>query len=160
MRSQSVSDGPDRGRVLGGDVRLQQVGPRLDGEIGTGEAARAGRDALVDLVAVPESAVLVGQQDEPAVGVDAGVASRVLQQHEREQRGRHRLVGHQLVHHPREPHRLPGEVGAQQVGARARRIARREGEVGDLAHHLEPVRQVRRRRDPELVPPVNVSVLG
>ena len=46
----------------------------------------------------------------------------------------------------------PGDVGAQRGRARARRIPRREGEVGDLAHHCEPGRQVRRRRHPELGP--------
>ena len=44
---------------------------------------------LGDLVAVPPAPVLVGQQHQPAVRVDPGVAARVLQQHQREQRVEH-----------------------------------------------------------------------
>ena len=52
-------------------------------------------ERLGDLVEVPPGAVLVGQQHEPPVVVDPGVAARVLEQQQREQGPQHRLVGAQ-----------------------------------------------------------------
>ena len=55
--------------------------------------------------------------------VDAALAARVVQQHQREQPDRLGLVGHQRDERAPEPDRLAGERAAQQVGARARRVA-------------------------------------
>ena len=76
------------------------------------------RERLGDLVVVPPRAVLVGEQDEPAGRVDPGVATRVLEQQEREEGLQHRLVGALGEGDPHEPHGLAGEVGAHQVRAR------------------------------------------
>ena len=74
--------------VLGGDRRLQPVA--------AGRRRRGERAALLDLAGVPQRAVLVGEQDEPPLGVDARVAARVVEQHQRQQAARLGPAGHQL----------------------------------------------------------------
>jgi hypothetical protein len=51
---------------------------------------------LVDQLAVPELAVLIGQQDEVPARADAGGSPGLDQQHEGEQSHDLRLVGHEL----------------------------------------------------------------
>ena len=82
-------------------------------------------------------AVLVGEQHELAV-TEPGLATRVVEQHHREQAVRLGLVGHQLDERPAEPQRLRREVGPAAV-------ALVEDEVHDGEHGGEPVgEQVRR----------------
>ena len=58
----------------------------------------------------PPCAVLVGEADHPLVGPGAGVTSGVGQQHEGEQSGRFRFVGHQFDEHAAEADRFLAEV--------------------------------------------------
>ena len=80
-----------RRRVLGRHERLQPValGERR-GDVRRHPVQQ--RDRLGDLVVVPARPVLVGQEHEAAGGVGAGVAPRVLEEQQREQRLQHRLV--------------------------------------------------------------------
>ena len=103
--------------MAGRDRRLELVGPGPAERLGALEHA----EALVDRARVPERAVLVGEQDELAVGADARVAARVLQQHQRQQPERLGLVGHQHAEELREPDRLAAEVAADERLARGRR---------------------------------------
>ena len=88
------------------------------------------RDALGDQVGAPETAVLLGQRHEAAVGARPGVASCVVEQEEGEQPGNLRVIGRgrQL---PRQPDRLCGEVEVAAVSL-----------VEDQVEHLEHGAQV------------------
>ena len=81
MRDQSVASQVRRGRVHGGDGGLEPV------RAGRADALRPGQLglALGDAAAVPAGPVLVLQQDQLALGAEAGAAAAVLQQHEGEQ---------------------------------------------------------------------------
>ena len=76
----------------GGDGSLQGVGPR------SGRRERFLHPALSlgDGVAIPAGAILVLQEDQIALGVGAGQAPGVVQQHQGEQTVGLRLVGQQL----------------------------------------------------------------
>ena len=74
-------------------------------------------DGLGDVVVVPAGAVLVGEQHEAPVA-HAGVAARVLEQHQGEQRHQRRLVGAQAQHDAHQPDRLGG--GRRRAAGRAR----------------------------------------
>ena len=80
----------------------------------SGAAVGGERAALLDLVRVPQRAVLVGEQHEPPVGVDARVAARVVEQHQREQPARLARLGHQLDQQPAEPDRLGAQLAAHE----------------------------------------------
>ena len=112
--------GARRGRVLGRDPRLHGVRRRQRADRAGQHRLRQQRQRLVDLVAPPAAAVLVGEQHQRAVVVDPRVASRVLEQHQREQRDQRRLARSQREHDPDQPDRLPGQLGPQQVRARCR----------------------------------------
>ncbi len=77
---------------------------------------------LLDHRAVPAAAVLVIEQHELAIRTGTGVASRVGQQHQREQPGDLPLGGQQPAQDPCQPDGLLGEVEALQVRARAGRV--------------------------------------
>ena len=77
---------------------------------------------LGDLAVLPAAAVLVGEEDQPAVGTDACLAPGVLEQLERQQRGEGRVLGAQRPHRARQPQRLAGQVGAQQVADLRREV--------------------------------------
>ena len=96
---------------------------------------------------VPEPAVLVGQQDEPAALVEPGVAAGVVEQHQRQKPERLRLVGHEQDEHLREPDRLLAEIGA-----RRRPVALVEDQVQDREHRAEALRQQVIGRDAERNP--------
>src|SRR4051812_34645618 len=53
------------------------------------------RATLLDLVEIPESPILIGEQNEPAIRRDPGVAARVLEEKEGVQPVRLGLVGHE-----------------------------------------------------------------
>ena len=97
-------------QMQGRDRRLQDVRP-----------APAERQSAVepgssrgDLLSVPERPVLIGEEDDAAVG-EACLAAGVVHQHQRQQPVHLRLVGHQLGERPPEPDRLGGEVDAAAV---------------------------------------------
>ena len=99
--------------VQRGDRRLDDVGPAAAQR----ERAVEHRAALRDLLGVPARRVLVGEQHELAV-VEARVAARVVQQHQRQQAVDLGLVGHQLGERAAEPQRL---VGRARCGRRSPR---------------------------------------
>ena len=94
-------------------------------------------------------AVLVGEQHDLAVGADASLAARVVQQHQREQAERLRLVGHQHGEQLREPDRLVAELVADRRAAAARGVALVEDEVEDGEHRAQPLGQQVVGRDAE-----------
>src|SRR5439155_120506 len=67
--------------VNGGNGRLQRVGT----EAARWRSAFGERDALGDLVAVPQGAILLLQQDQVSVARDSRSAARLVQQHQRQQ---------------------------------------------------------------------------
>ena len=62
-----------------------------------------------------------------------------MEEHQREQAERLRLVGHQDGEQLREPDRLLAEVGADVLAAAARRVALVEDEIQDGEHRAKPL---------------------
>lgn len=85
-----------------GDGRLELI--RADRSAREGEGDQ--RDALVDLGAVPQGAVLFVEADQFARRVGAGGTARVGQQHEGEQPRDLAVAGQQRPHGPGQPDRL------------------------------------------------------
>ena len=100
-----------------GDRGLQLVGPGAAQAQGAVELGAA----LGQRAGVPARAVLVGQRDVAPVAADAGVAARVVDEHERQQAGGLGVVGHQLREQAPEADRLGAQLGAHE--ARRRRCA-------------------------------------
>ncbi len=84
-------------------------------------------DAFGDLVAVPERAILVVEQDEFSVGRGAGGAARLLQQHEAEQ-ARDLGFGKKLEQEPAEADGFVTECCAGGIGG----VALVEDEIDDV----------------------------
>ena len=99
---------------------------------------------LLDPSAVPQRAVLVLEEHERAVCVDPSLPPRVVQQHQREQPVRFRLVRHQHREDLPEPDRLLAELAA-----RRRPVALVEDQVDDGQNRPQPLRQQVVRRDAE-----------
>jgi hypothetical protein len=99
--------------------------------------------------AVPRRAVLLLQRDERAVCRDAGVAPRVLQQHQCQQSEHLRLVRHQLREQPAEAQRLVTDIAAHERLPTTRGVALVEDEIDDTQHRRQPVRELCVRGHPE-----------
>ena len=118
-----------------------------------GERAFEQLPAFVDLVLVPERAVLVVEQDELAAA-EAGGAARVVDEHEREQGVRFGFVGHQLDQGAAEADRVCGQVDAAAAPALV------EDQVDDREHGVEPLGQQVVGRDGKRYAGVADLVLG
>jgi hypothetical protein len=121
--------------VLGCDRRLQRVGPRRRG-------GRGKRRALLDLVRMPERAVLLLEQHQSTLLVHAGVTARVVQQHEREETARLTLVGHEREQHPSEPDRLVAQLPPHDGVRAGGQVALVEDQVQRGEYRAQPVRQL------------------
>src|SRR4051812_5659174 len=116
----------------GGDRSLQRV---------SAEAARVHRflkhcHSFRDLLAVPERAVLIFQQDQlTGLGGSRGAAG-FLEQHQSKQPNGFRLwlkFGQQ----PAQSNRLAGQLDPRYLSARRSRVTLVEDEVDDLKHRAE-----------------------
>ena len=145
MRGQSVASG--RGAIA---CSAAISACTRYGAPGAVDVWRQQLECLRDLLGVPARPVLVGQQHQPPVD-HPGVASRVLQQHQREQTVEVGAAGQQLAEQPGQPDRLGGEVGAHQVRPRRRRVAGGEREVGDVGGAPDPRLERGPRRHLELL---------
>ena len=81
------------------------------------------RRTLVDLCAVPARSVLLLEQHDLAGPIEAALASRVVQQHEREQSLRLGVSRQQLDQHAPEPDRLLTQIVPHQPIAEAGGVA-------------------------------------
>ena len=142
--------------MQGRDRRLQDVRPAPAERQGALEP----RSSRSDLLGVPERPVLIGEEDDAAVG-EACLAAGVVHQHQRQQPVHLRLVGHQLCERVPEPDRLGGEVDAAAVAlvedqvddgedrgqALGEQMIRRdaEGDAGGLDLPLRPQQPLRHR---------------
>ena len=134
------SDQPPVAAVLGvqpSDLGLQEVGPVAAQTPGALERGATG----LDLGAVPQCAILLGEQHELAVA-QSRIAARVVQEHQRQQAEHLGLVRHQLAERDAQPDRLRRELAATVV-------ARVEDQVHDRQHRCEAVGQQVGRRHPE-----------
>ena len=131
--------------MLGGDRRLQGVGTGRGGRRRQGSGSQG--DALVDLARVPQRPVLVLEQDEIAVRAQAGIAARVVQQHQRQQARHLGLVRHQRRQDAAEPDRLVAQLAAHERVGAGREIALVEDQVESRQHRAQPIRQVIAARD-------------
>jgi hypothetical protein len=89
-----------------GDRRLDRVGP---GRTGAERALDEGA-SLRDLRVIPQGAVLALEAHERPLGVLSGVASRIVQKHEREEPARFGAPGQELVQQPSEADRLGAQL--------------------------------------------------
>ncbi len=108
-----------------------------------GEPTIERRQSFGEAGRVPPRAVLVGEQHDAAV-VEPRRASRVEQQHHREQPVHVGLIGHQLGEGTTQPDRFVGEIGTV-TGP----LALVEDEVDDGEHRDEPIGQQVVGRHPE-----------
>ncbi|OLT16303.1 hypothetical protein BJF80_06875 [Serinicoccus sp. CUA-874] len=128
--------------MLGGDEGLQHVGRGLVREVGPGQRCRGEQpQRLVDLFPVPAIAVLVGEEDQPALAVQTRVPAGVLQEEQGQQRGERRVGRAQAAHRADQPERLARQTVTDEVGAARGGIPGGEGEVGRLRHRREPSRE-------------------
>lgn len=96
-----------------GNRRLELVGP----ERTPGKSSADQFYPIVDCVAVPQVAILLGEGGDAAVWRRACHAPRLREQHEREQTG-HLAIGREhAVDHARDADRLLGQVGPLEVRA-------------------------------------------
>src|ERR1700730_9483139 len=165
IRSLDLGDGA---RSVGGDhrarsdrlelvVELQDLPPVRGGRIGrvgvhgvdrclnlvwtrlvTLEALPHDGLPLGDEVAIPEGAVLVSEQDEFAVRGRARGASRLDEQHEREQSHDLRFVGYELDQEASEADGLHAKLLADKAVTRTRRVTFVEDEIDDGQHGPKP----------------------
>ena len=126
----------------GGDRGLQRV--RTDPS--RRERARHQCGAFADLIAIPQPAILVGEQHDFAGRRRARRAPGFVEQHEREQADRLGL-GQQIDQQSSEPNRLARQVHPRHRLSRRRRIALVEHEIDHAQHAVEPLGQLRRLRD-------------
>ncbi len=96
---------------------------------------------LVDLLGVPQRPVLIGEQHQIPVA-KPGLATRVVQQHHRQQAVRLGLIGQQLDQGVTEPQRLGRHVAATPV-------ALVEDQIDDREHGSESIGQQVIGRHPE-----------
>ena len=105
------------------------------------------RGALLDPGAVPATPILVVEEDELAVGADAGLAARIVQEHQGQQAERLGLVRHQPDQDAAEPDRLRAQLAPDERLARRRVVALVEDQVQDLQDPVEALGQEVVRRD-------------
>src|SRR4029453_5534534 len=103
--------------------------------------------ALGDSASIPPGAVLVLEQDEITVRVDARLPPRVVEQHQGEEPDRLRLVREQRDDDAGQPDRLRTQLTPDERIARGRRIALVVDEIEHLQNAVETVRQEVSRRD-------------
>ena len=113
-------------RVRRGDARAPRRWPPAGrtGRPGCGAGRGPGPSPSSTCARSQRSAVLVGEQHQPAGVVHPGVPAGVGEQHQGEQAADLRLVGHQRVQHPAEVQGPVDQVGAHQVGPRSAPCAR------------------------------------
>ena len=134
MRAQSVASGVAARACSAAIAAWSAYGPG-------GRRSTSARPSAI-CVAVPQPAILLVEEHELAVRAGARVAPRVLEEHEREQAGDLRLVGHQRAENTRQPDRLGAELPPHERLARGRRVALVEDEVEGGEHGAEPVGQL------------------
>jgi hypothetical protein len=127
--------GGGRVGVGGGDRRLQLVRPQGRG----GQRRLRQLGALVDQRPVPADAVLLVQRHQVAGRRRARLPAGVGQQHQREQPGHLAVVRQLRVHHPGEPDRLAGEVGAVELAAGRGGVPLIEDQVEHVQDDLQPL---------------------
>ena len=98
--------------------------------------------------AVPPGAVLVLQGDQLAAGADPGVPPGVVEQHQGQHARGLGLAGHELAQDPGQPDGLGAQPPADQVGARAGRVALVEQQVEHGQDPGGPLGQQVRGRHP------------
>ena len=120
------------------DRRLDLVRP------GTIAAQAVADDALAlgDQRPIPRAAVLIAQPDEQTVGIDAGGAAGVDQQHQRQQAEDLLFVGQERGQHTPEPDRLGAQIVADQTLAARCRVAFVEDQVDDGQHRAQTLWQL------------------
>src|SRR5262249_4368425 len=127
----------------GGDRGLQLIGTGLPAT----QCLVYKAQSVLNFVLVPQSAVLLLERDQLAAAVDAGVAARVLKEHQRKQALILRLVRHQLAKDARQPNGLGAEITANELLPRSRRVSFIEDQVEDRLHGSEAFGQYLRRRN-------------
>ncbi|MCY1297693.1 hypothetical protein D9M70_471440 [compost metagenome] len=97
------------------------------------------RQRLINQWAVPQSAILVFEQDDGAIGIETGARAGMLYHHQRRQPHDLRFRGKKLQQQTPEPDRLLAEIGRDAFRAVHRRIAFVEDEIDHRCDGGEPV---------------------
>ena len=93
--------------------------------------------AEADLGSIPQITVLVGQEHELALGVDARLASGVVQQHEGQEPVDLGLVRHEAAQHPGQADGLGAQVSPDELVAGRGPVPLVEDEVQDVEHRIQ-----------------------
>ncbi len=93
--------------MTGGDRRLQLI--RANHRFAQGTCEQ--RHASLDLLPVPQLALLLGERNHRAIGGGASGSARIGQQHQAQQAGDFAFARHELVEHAGEADGLGGEFG-------------------------------------------------
>ena len=117
-----------------GDLGLQAVRARAPRPLGQDG------QSLVDHDVIPTGAVLFLEQHEVARLVGPGRATRVLEQHEREQGADVLVPGEQSIDESRQPDRLVAQLRSEQL-ALGRRVSLVEHQVEHREHAVDTLRQ-------------------
>jgi len=96
-------------------------------------------EPFVDPGPVPERAVLILERHELPCRIDAGGAACVVEQHQRREPPRLRLVGHQPDEHLAETDRLLAELAADEAIPFACRVPLVEDQVHHAQHATQAV---------------------
>ena len=135
--------GGRRSRVAGGDGRLELIG--------TGPSAPERpldeHRTLGDLAVVPAAAVLIGQQHELALVVEAGRTAGVGQQQQGDETDHLGLVGQEVGEDPGEADSLVAELGPDRAGAGRGSMALGENQIDHPKDARQALRQGIRPRD-------------
>ena len=134
MRAQSVASGVAARACSAAIAAWSAYGPG-------GRRSTSSRPSAI-CSPVPLPAILLVEEHELPARTGAGVAPRVLEEHEREQAGDLRLVRHQRAEDACQPDRLGAELPPHERLARGRRVALVEDEIQRGEHGAEPVRQL------------------
>ena len=142
--------------VDGGDRGLELVGPNASLGQRRSEALGAGGD----LIAVPQAAVLIGEQDEIALGVEAGLAPGVVEQHERQETVDLGLIGDELAQHAAQADRFRAQIVADELVPCGGAVSLVEHQVQHVEHGIETLGALGRLRNGEGMPAARILRLA
>ena len=100
-----------------GDCRLELKGPTALERVRSRQLGETSSDHWL----VPQRAILVGEQNGAAMGVETAGSSCIGQQQQRMKSGNFRIVRHELAQELCEPDRLLAEIAADERGVRGAR---------------------------------------
>ena len=149
-RSQPAQRAIERGDLAPvGHLRRRRFGVQradrclylIGSRIVKGERLVQNRNPLVDFGLIPACPILVIQQHEFARCIEARLATRIVQQHQRQQTECFGALRQQVDQHPAQADCLAAQIAARQCIASGGAITLVEDQVNDRQQRLQPFRQ-------------------